>query len=312
MIRYRWEPQVLTSALTQLYETKTLDEFLVLSALAGGVLYVTNESLLSTLTVDVRNGLLAELVRQFLAPFSAERTIPAILLEMIPPHHEGLCNSNLLTAIHKLLDQRADPNSLPIDLDGHGKKQAQLNKSRHSSSQQHLRKRLTTWEYCALQILALCNPEHDIMSDSRQEYAPNRAIQLFQLCTVLLSKEARLSVFTRAFPPPLKHRVLRACNIDQLPLSVGTVLERLRMASLGPKHRIFVTSTREGDKQRVEAAYREALWVYRRRKLSGRVLLELENLWSWIVQFFHSAAFQSFYTFVSGGLVFLVISRWLA
>lgn len=283
----------------------TLDIFLILSVRSGCVLYVANKTLASTVTVDVRTALLGEMIHLVFGSFLVEGVAVAV--------HENAWRFNLTTAIRHLLDQGADPNAVIQTASDPTEGIAYVNpSSRGSSSDVFRRGKFTIWEVCLLRILTRCNEGENSSSDTPELYTPESAIELFQLCTMFLSKKAHLSVLTTPREGYARTTLLNAFKIDQLPLSVGTVLERLRTASLESKNRVFVNAVKEGDIQRVEAAYREAKRAYQRRKLGGRILLELESIWSWIEQLLRASAFQFLLTFVAGGLVVLMMSRWMA
>ncbi|KAL9094105.1 MAG: hypothetical protein Q9165_003520 [Trypethelium subeluteriae] len=256
----------------------------------------------ATYTADVCNALLADIVYQYFRAYEVHGGFQPV----VP-------NSNATTAIKQLLAQGSNPNAsyvlpiLPGEKDANSLKQAFAADGPGKGKRYH--QRLSIWEFCLVQILSICSLERVPGADEYNNYSPKRAIEFFQLCTSFLTAGAELScVFKGA--KAVDNGKLESLFGEKIPLSVGTVLKRLQVASLHPAKRIFVTSIQEGDLERIEAAYQEAINVYKRRTRTGRILIEIERLRAWLAVVFRSAAFQSFCTFVLGGLVVLCVARW--
>ncbi|KAK5023026.1 hypothetical protein LTS07_009519 [Exophiala sideris] len=297
-----WSALMMTSDLPQavmpvgleiLCDEPILGAFLDLSACFGCVLYTTNKILAPTFTKQARNALLAEIVCQF-------HWLPGIQTGDV-----DMWSFHLMTAIKQLLDQGADSNSLLTNNEKNKRPRLVLGPVR--SDMMTLMGKVTIWELYVLETLQIC---HFHKWDEDHKYTPDRAIQLFRLSTAFLCNGAHLSIFN--IPDDDRRSVVKSTPNHDLPRSFGAVLERLRLATLDPKHRLFVTSMKEGDVQRMEAAYQETLKAYRRRTLGGRILLGFVSVRSKLEELSRSPGFQSLCIFISGGLVFLVISRWLA
>ncbi|KAF2233098.1 hypothetical protein EV356DRAFT_214958 [Viridothelium virens] len=296
-----WKHTANYSCWSAVYKRGAVDAYLVVATFSGCVLYIANKMLGTTFIVDVSDALLAEIVYQFFEPYAGDEE---------KDHLDW--NLNVVTAIKQLLAQGANPNASYVLSRSFDEKEISTLKrafGNHGLGKgKRYRQRLSIWEFCVVQILSIITLERVPDSDRHNKYSPERAIELFQLCTNFLTAGAELSCAFKG-AKAVDNGKLKSISGEKVPLSVGTVLERLRMASLHPAKRIFVTSIQEGDVERINAAYQEAMDVYRRRKRGGRILMEFERLQAWLGVILRSSAFQSFCTFVLGGLVVLCVAR---